>query len=360
MPGQLAAMIRSKYPGAYTDLDDATLEKQVLTKYPQYADLAQSETPTAAAPAKRPYTGGIEGSKWEDPNRPGQLSTTLTHENDPSFLSALAQSAASEVGGAVVGKGLKLVGWAMYRAGALPLVNMFGKYGDVIAKGIEEGVPVTQSGLQKASNLKIAAKATKDAAVSAADQTAGIRTQGVVDAALAKVQPEADALRRAGLGDPTQAFQARGGRILTENGVGLKPSELEGIKSTVDDTLGGAYKKLRMKESLSPAERMNMAIAHAAGDAQAQVVPGYKALNKEVMDAEGVRRMIARRLQGNQGLENALTMAIGPAALPARVAMLPGVASTAGIVTHRVGEHAAAPTAAAIRAALLAQMSSRQ
>jgi hypothetical protein len=40
MAGQLAALIRSKHPGAYDDMDDATLETSVLAKYPEYKDLA--------------------------------------------------------------------------------------------------------------------------------------------------------------------------------------------------------------------------------------------------------------------------------------------------------------------------------
>ena len=38
--GQLAQRIRAKYPGAYDDMDDAALEKAVLAKHPEYADLA--------------------------------------------------------------------------------------------------------------------------------------------------------------------------------------------------------------------------------------------------------------------------------------------------------------------------------
>jgi hypothetical protein len=47
MPGPLAQKIRQKYPGVYDDLDDAALEKAVLAKFPDYADLAQPETPAA-------------------------------------------------------------------------------------------------------------------------------------------------------------------------------------------------------------------------------------------------------------------------------------------------------------------------
>ncbi len=36
----LVDKIRAQYPGAYDDMDDATLTKSVLAKYPQYSDLA--------------------------------------------------------------------------------------------------------------------------------------------------------------------------------------------------------------------------------------------------------------------------------------------------------------------------------
>lgn len=45
----LAQMIRAKHPGSYDDMDDVTLEKSVLAKYPQYSDLPQTakkQTPT--------------------------------------------------------------------------------------------------------------------------------------------------------------------------------------------------------------------------------------------------------------------------------------------------------------------------
>lgn len=44
----LVTKIRSAHPGAYDDMDDATLTKAVLAKYPQYSDLAAP--PLSAAP----------------------------------------------------------------------------------------------------------------------------------------------------------------------------------------------------------------------------------------------------------------------------------------------------------------------
>lgn len=42
----LAKSIRQKYPGQYDDMNDADLEKAVLAKYPEYADLAKKEEPS--------------------------------------------------------------------------------------------------------------------------------------------------------------------------------------------------------------------------------------------------------------------------------------------------------------------------
>lgn len=51
---KLTDLIRSKYPGSYDDMDDATLEKSVLEKYPEYKDLAEPEV--KVAPTTKPTT----------------------------------------------------------------------------------------------------------------------------------------------------------------------------------------------------------------------------------------------------------------------------------------------------------------
>lgn len=58
MPGTLAALVRAQHPGAYDDLDDATLESSVLAKYPQYADLAK-DTPAPQQGATAADVGGV-------------------------------------------------------------------------------------------------------------------------------------------------------------------------------------------------------------------------------------------------------------------------------------------------------------
>lgn len=53
----LVEKIRAKYPGAYDDMDDATLTKKVLAKYPQYSDLAAPPMQQPVKPQELPMTG---------------------------------------------------------------------------------------------------------------------------------------------------------------------------------------------------------------------------------------------------------------------------------------------------------------
>ncbi len=46
----LVTKVRTMHPGAYDDMDDATLTKRVLAKYPQYSDLAVPGPTSAAKP----------------------------------------------------------------------------------------------------------------------------------------------------------------------------------------------------------------------------------------------------------------------------------------------------------------------
>lgn len=262
---------------------------------------------------------------------------------------------ATEGAGQAVGFGLRTIGKGLYRAGALPILSMLGKYGNVADKGLEAGIPVTKGGLAQAGEHVAAAKGAKDAAVKAADARGSIRTSTILDNTMQKMGGDADHLRRAGLPDPMPGLSARSDRILKANGPGMAPSTAEGIKHTLDDQLGGAYIKLGKKEPLSAGEKMNMELSQQIGKSQEAVVPGYRDMNKRTMDAVGVQKMIDRRLKGNQGLENALTMAAGPAAIPARLLMLPGVASTAGIAAHRAGQYPQVPSNL-LRSALMALM----
>lgn len=80
----LVAKVRSKYPGAYDDLDDAALTKAVLAKYPQYSDLA--------APKMQKPSAQMEGDKMSFPEKVGaNLADAYEH------VKPYAQKAANDV-----------------------------------------------------------------------------------------------------------------------------------------------------------------------------------------------------------------------------------------------------------------------
>jgi hypothetical protein len=264
-------------------------------------------------------------------------------QGDPSAaLKEGAIAAGTQGVGGMASGALKLAGRGMYRAAALP-INKFAKYGDLISEGLDNAVPVSKSGLRKAEGLLAERSATKAAALADADTRMGFRTKGVTADAGMNLQREASKLKKAGLDDPMERFDERLMAYEKANGPGMSASELEATKHTLDDVTGGAHKKIRMREALTPEERYGVEMTAAQGRALQEAIPDYKALNRGKMNAEGLRQMIHRRVApggsgGNQGLENAMTMLGGVSALPARIAMLPPVLSRGGIAAHGAGQ----------------------
>ena len=265
------------------------------------------------------------------------------------------QQGTAEGAGNLVGGAGKLAARGMYRAASGP-VNQSAKYGDLITSGLQERIPVSAAGLQKAVDLVIKRSSAKQAAVNAADDRASFVARGIADDARGPLKEYAEQQTRAAQGNPTQRFDARLKEFTAANPDGtLTPSTLEQVKRTIDDQLGGTYRKLRGREAISPKEKVNLELSQAASRAQESVVPGYRDMNRDIMQAEGLRRMVQRRVSpsssgGNQGLENALTMLGGVKALPARIAMLPPVMSNAAIGLHVGSKYAPKTTSFALRA----------
>ena len=93
----LVDKIRAKYPGEYDDMDDATLTKKVLAKYPEYEDLAAPH-----ATAKVPDAGmgqSFLGQLYSGPTGTGP------DENVPSPRAQMAQGTtpAPEAGAVALG-----------------------------------------------------------------------------------------------------------------------------------------------------------------------------------------------------------------------------------------------------------------
>lgn len=91
---ELTTRVRAKHPGAYDDMDDATLEKAVLAKYPEYADLAK---PQPAAPAQTTRsTADLQAANAANTDRTDMPSTM-------GFLGNVASSGGKFVKDSVMG-----------------------------------------------------------------------------------------------------------------------------------------------------------------------------------------------------------------------------------------------------------------
>lgn len=157
MPGQLAALVRQKYPGSYDDLPDADLEKAVLAKHPEYQDLATApEKPLATATTadlmrERAQPGGVrkvmtEGEMVNPPGFIDRLNATMQGPAHPSTVGDLLTSilpSSMGFGGArqVVGKGAAAV------ADAIPTRAKAGvKFQDVMGAAKNATVDVQAPG----------------------------------------------------------------------------------------------------------------------------------------------------------------------------------------------------------------------
>jgi len=299
----------------------------------------------------------------------GVAADALQHGPSPSarddaatVVKAGASGAAGELAGQGVSKVATVAGRGLYRAAALP-INKFNKYGDLIKEGLDNAVPISKSGLTQAENMLTQRGAAKSAALADADQRVALRTRAVSTDAGSHLQTYADKMRRAGFPDPGHDVEVRLQAFEKHNPEYMPPSELDSVKSTIDNTTGEAYRKIKAKAPLTPDEQYGVDMSQAQSRAISDVVPEYRQLNRDKMNAEGLRQMIARRVNpngsgGNQGLENALTMLGGVHAVPARLAMLPPVLSRAGISTYQAGQNPF--TADAVRTALLAMIGGGQ
>lgn len=85
MPGPLAKLIRSKYPGQYDDMDDASLEKAILAKYPDYADLAEPEIEPITGVSFDPVKPKVIEPEVIEPEIAASVSSEIPDENNPDI-----------------------------------------------------------------------------------------------------------------------------------------------------------------------------------------------------------------------------------------------------------------------------------
>lgn len=268
--------------------------------------------------------------------------------------------AALQVGGGLAGKALQTVGRGAYRFALRPQNAVTKKYGAdaIIDEGLDQGI-VVRKGQDRAANLVRTRKAEKDALVDAAGSRVSVSVPRVADDTAQGLYDDAQKLRRANKGDPTEYFEQQAKGLVAENPRGIPPSGLEELKRTVDSRTGGAHRKIRANEPLTPEEMWDVKFAKTAGDTLENIVPGYRGMNDGIMRAFGLNQAIRARTgssAANNGLENLATIFMGPAAVPARIAATPRVASTLGIGADRLGKATERGFAQAVRAAMLARL----
>jgi hypothetical protein len=164
----LAKRLRAKYPGAYDDMDDASLEKAVLAKHPEYADLAQPE-PKAAPAESQGDLGHYAGYKRIGDAVVSGLKTAYHHPIEmlgglgaagavaaTAPVSVPATLAAAALGGAG-GAGLGMIRNALYQDEDSPttaagVVGEMGKQGAMNA-AFEGAGALGRGGMSLAKNL---------------------------------------------------------------------------------------------------------------------------------------------------------------------------------------------------------------
>jgi hypothetical protein len=105
---ELAKKIRDKHPGAYDDLDDATLAQKIVDKYPAYADTTFEAAAPANAPESSPGVGGTGKILGQAAlNTVGGMipgvSTIQAAVKDPVGVGMIGGGAVGGPGGAILG-----------------------------------------------------------------------------------------------------------------------------------------------------------------------------------------------------------------------------------------------------------------
>lgn len=413
--GQLAEKVRAKFPGLYDDLDDATLEKNVLAKHPEYADLAKPESakppekgwiesavdfvkahPTeigamAGGIAAVPLTGGasllpavaaaglggaggaglgmLAGAAGGSPNLPSTAGGVIRTMGVQG-----ATQAGAELGGRAISAGLKAGAGRLYQSVLKPTVAARREFPNLVQTGLENAVPVSKGGVDKAGELVGASKAAADQLVADAaaqpgaavidpkQAVSGITSavKGVKDLPVARPQMKA-------IGD-------YGRQYLAEHPRPLSLTEAQQAVRATDRFFDPAYRATmdRGNAITSGHTAAALGINGETRNMLRTAVPGLKAQNANTSALAGLKEAIERRAgeQGNRsaiGMQHLINAGIGAGAgelggrekgigtfLAMEALTNPAAASQ---VAFGAAQASRVPTQQAIRAALLALMS---
>jgi hypothetical protein len=283
-----------------------------------------------------------------------------------------AVDAATNVLPGVVGAGLRKVAPAVME-GALrinaPLARKFGAE-NLGTTALAHRIVPTAKGAEKAGNIVGNLMDEKQALLAAAGQRASMVPGTITAAALQEVDPQIARELRAGAGPQVNPPLAKG--FLEQNPRGLTPAELDDVKRVWDDMSNADRTRMRIQGGrLGAEEMMPIALAKSAKAGLEEVAPGYSALNQQIRDVKGVQlAALGRANIPARGLDNLATTYGVTEALAAgkpftalalggtRLLRVPQNMGRAAIGADALGKAllkpGAAPTAEAVRAAIIA------
>lgn len=407
---QLAELIRQKYPGAYDNVDDATLEKQVLAKYPQYRSLVEPEQPKPEPPAEQSFFSRLLADNPALPPqvRAGQFLLRKAKDNPvqaaavaggalavpltggtsllPSIAAAglggaggaglaiggrqlatgrpesakdTAQTMATEGAAQAVGQGIG-GGMAKFAGAAAPRImrgvlrptrRVQDEFGDVVGAALKEKVPIGQSGTITGRLRSSAGQA--DELIKAAEQAGAppIKVKEVTR----EFKPVAETLKKRteiGLPDDTPELAQRGAAMYRQNKQGIPLTRAQELKREAQDMASRTFRAIEkgnpVKDTTGLADK---AVATGLRKAIEQRVPGVAPVNARTQSLMGLQEAMEQAESRNGGIVglNPLNWLSGAA---------PNIGSRMAFTADSVSRAPLAGGSRALMAALMALMGS--
>ena len=270
----------------------------------------------------------------------------------------------------------------LYRSALKPSVAIRQEFPNIVQTGLREGVPVSAKGTAKAGRLLTTSAKQADDVIRQAAGGPPVSTRTVVKA----LRPARDvAQQRAALGlaDDTPEIASRARALARQHPGGIPVERAQTLKKTAQDLADTAFRTQERGGTVRTVEpQLNQAVARGLKTGIEERVPAVGAINKRTQDLMGLTKALeaAEGRVGNTlpqavGARGALSAlagggtyaATGDPKLGAAVgigSMLlqnPGSASNIARLMNRTGQATQSQwTPQAIRAALLAMMSSRE
>lgn len=162
---------------------------------------------------------------------------------------------------------------------------------------LQERVLPTQAGAVKATNLRNTLQGQKAQMLTEADTRASLLPDVIAGLAATDVTPSTARRFVAGLEDSPQ-IPAVIRNFRQRAGSSIAPTQLEPIKGEWDDAMKTALQAKKFSGvPLTPQTRAVGALANQSREGLEAVAPGYKAMNRRIMTAEGLRQAVANRVE---------------------------------------------------------------